>query len=129
MFNHIHGHSHYSLLQAIGDLKAIAKKIKSLGQETMPICDYNGMYGAIQHYEIAKKEGLKPLMGVDLCTYVIKDGKSEKACYTTVMAKNYDGYRTLLQIVSESHTDSTASIPYIPLEKIKERSENLIAIV
>lgn len=90
MFNHLHGHSHYSLLQAIGDLKVIAKKIKSLGQETMPICDYNGMYGSIQHYEIAKKEGLKPLVGVDLCTHVVKDGKMDKGFYMTLLAKNYE---------------------------------------
>lgn len=90
MFNHIHGHSHYSLLQAIGDLKPIAKKIKSLGQETMPISDYNGMYGSIQQYEVAKKEGLKPIMGVELCTHVVREGKIEKQCYTTILAKNYE---------------------------------------
>lgn len=95
----------------------------------MPISDYNGMYGSIQHYEIAKKEGLKPLMGVELCTHVVKDGKTEKPCYTTLLAKNHDGYRALLEIVSEAHTHSTASIPHFPLEKLKEKSENLIAII
>jgi|GEM_PF-5233706 len=104
MFNHIHGHSHYSLLHAIGDLKNIAKKIKSLGQEVMPISDYNGMYGSIQHYEIAKKEGLKPLIGAEICTHAVRDGKTEKGCYMTLLAKNYDGYRELLEIVSASHT-------------------------
>ncbi len=129
MFNHIHWHSHYSLLQAIGNLKAIAKKIKSLGQETMPICDYNGMYGSIQQYEIAKKEGLKPLIGVDLCTHVVKDGKTDRGFYMTLLAKNYDWYRALLEIVSEAHTLSTTTIASLPLEKIKDRSENLIGIV
>ena len=129
MFNHIHGHSHYSLLHAIWDLKAIAKKIKSLGQETMPISDYNGMYGSIQQYEIAKKEGLKPLVGVELCTHVVREGKFEKPCYTTLLAKNYEWYRMLLELVSEAHTASAYTIPHFPLEKIKDRSENLIAVI
>lgn len=90
MFNHIHGHSHYSLLQAIGDIKPIAKKIKALGQEVMPLTDYNGMYGSIQHYETAKKEGLKPLIGVELCTHVVREAKFEKPYYTTLLAKNYE---------------------------------------
>lgn len=41
MFEHVHGHSHYSLLQAIGSLKGIAKQLKSLDMTTMPISDYN----------------------------------------------------------------------------------------
>ena len=106
MFQHVHGHSHYSLLQAIGSLKGIAGKLKNLEMTTMPISDYNGMYGAIQHYEIAKKEGLKPLVGVDLCTHSVREGKVEKGCYTTIFAKNYEGYRSLLRLVSEAHTGS-----------------------
>lgn len=129
MFNHIHGHSHYSLLQAIGNLKAIAKQIKSLGQEVMPISDYNGMYGAIQQFAIAEKEWLKPLIGVDLCTHTVKEGKTERSYYMTLLAKNYEGYRTLLEIVSEAHTEGSDTSACFPIEKLNNRTDNIIGIM
>lgn len=129
MFNHIHGHSHYSLLQAIGNLKAIAKKIKELGQVVMPISDYNGMYGSVQHFEIAEKEWLKPLIGVDLCTHTVKEGKTERAYYMTLLAKNYEWYRTLLEIVSEAHTEGNEGSSCFPIEKLANRTDNIIGII
>lgn len=87
------------------------------------------MYGAIQHFEIAKKEGLKPLIGVDLCTHCVREGKTEKASYTTIYAKNYEGYRALLRLVSEAHTNSTGSIPCISLEKIAQDGNDLIVMM
>ncbi|MEY3198025.1 MAG: hypothetical protein RL023_983, partial [Candidatus Parcubacteria bacterium] len=66
MFTHLHLHTHYSLLQALGEPKAYISKAKELGMEALAITDYNGLYGAIEHYKYCKKIGIKPIIGVEL---------------------------------------------------------------
>ncbi len=95
----------------------------------MPISDYNGMYGAIQHFIVAQKEDLKPLVGVDICTHMMKEGKLDKPYYMTLLAKNYEGYQELLKIVSEAHTGSSENTACFPIEKLRDRTTNLIGVI
>ncbi|HCY21095.1 TPA: hypothetical protein DIC40_04555 [Patescibacteria group bacterium] len=48
MFIHLHGHSTFSFLEAIGKPAKIAARAKELGMSAIAITDYNGMFGAIK---------------------------------------------------------------------------------
>ena len=64
------------------------------------------MYNVIAHYEICKKEQMQPILGVELAIQLQMQGKSvAQSRYITLIAKNYDGYLTLLNIISHAHTD------------------------
>lgn len=76
MFVHLHGHSDYSLLEAIGKVPKILEKVKKLGMSAVAITDYFGMYGAIEFYKYAKKSGIKPLIGVEIG--IVQDMKTYK---------------------------------------------------
>lgn len=65
-FVHLHGHSTFSFLEAIGSIKKLPAKVKDLGMDTIAVTDYNGMYGAILFYNAAKEAGIKPILGVEL---------------------------------------------------------------
>lgn len=66
MFTHLHGHSSFSFLEAIGRPPKIIAKAKELGMNAIAITDYNGMYGCIRFYQAAKAEDIKPIIGVEL---------------------------------------------------------------
>lgn len=66
MFIHLHGHSHYSLLEAIGKVAKIIDKAKELGFLAIGITDYHGMYGIMEFYTKSKKADLKAICGIEL---------------------------------------------------------------
>ena len=66
MYIHLHWHSHYSLLEAIGKVGKILDKAKELEYPAIAISDYNGMYGIMEFYTKAKKAGIKPICGIEI---------------------------------------------------------------
>ena len=61
-FIHLHGHSTFSFLEAIGKPAAIVNKAKELEMNAIAITDYNGMYGMVKFYQTAKDAGIKPII-------------------------------------------------------------------
>lgn len=97
----------YSLYDAMGDVKDIVKKTKALGMDAVALTDRAGMYGAIDFYKAAKKEGIKPIIGVQ--ANVAKNRLTDKRArvddqsYSLILlAETNEGYQNLLKIVSES---------------------------
>lgn len=92
MYIHLHGHSHYSLLDAIGKPADIVAKAHELGMPAIALTDYNGMYGAIEFYQACQKKEIKPLLGVELGLvhdYTTKE-KGEQAGTIVLLALNYE---------------------------------------
>lgn len=66
MFTHLHGHSTFSFLEAIGRIPKIIARAKELEMNAIAITDYNGMYSCIRFYQAAIAEGIKPIIGIEL---------------------------------------------------------------
>ena len=64
-FIHLHTHSHYSLLNALPKLKELVKAAKDQGMPALALTDAGNMYGVIEFYQTCKKNGIKPIIGVD----------------------------------------------------------------
>lgn len=107
MFIHVHWHSHYSLLEAIGKPKDIIAIAEEYSMPAIAITDYSGMYGAIEFYKNAKKSNVKPLIWVDLGLVedrTVKD-RDESCGNIVLLAKSYDGYQHLLKLVSHANLE------------------------
>src|SRR3989338_9576586 len=64
-FVHLHTHSHYSLLDGMSQIEAMVKLAKEHGQTAIGLTDHGAMYGAIDFYTKCKKNGIKPIIGVE----------------------------------------------------------------
>ena len=111
-FVHLHVHSEYSLLDGMGKAAGLAKRAAEMGQPALALTDHGAMHGIIEFTRACKKEGVKPLLGVE--AYITQFGRSMKGRdvdkdkgrhHLLLLAENMTGYRNLLQICSDAQFD------------------------
>src|SRR5262249_30690847 len=116
-FAPLHVHSHYSLLKALPKIPALVAAAKDAGCEVLALTDIDNMYGAIEFYAECKKSGIKPIIGLDAN---IGDGKR-----TLLYAKNYEGYKNLIALVTKSHMTEAVGTP-ITDDMLRAHSEGVL---
>ena len=133
-FVHLHTHSHYSLLEALPNIKDLVAAAKEDGQTALALTDNGNMYGAIEFYKECKKKGIKPIIGVDF--YVAPRTRHDKehriddhTSRLILLAKNETGYRNLLQLVSKAYVEGFYYRPRIDRELMTGYRDGLIAIL
>ena len=132
-FAHLHTHTIYSLLDGEGTIPKILDRAKELGQTAMAITDHGNMYGVIDFYEYAKKIGIKPVLGCEV--YVARRSRFDKMheldsknYHLILLAKNEEGYKNLMKIVSMGCVEGFYYKPRIDLDVLREHSRGLIAL-
>jgi len=130
-FVHLHTHSHYSLLDGLGQIDDLIKKAQDNGMPALAITDHGVMYGAIEFYKKAKKAGLKPIIGVE--AYVARNGHQNKRAkiderpyHLILLAKNEQGYKNLVKLTTIAHLDGFYYKPRIDFELLEQYHEGLI---
>ncbi len=132
-FVHLHIHSEYSLLDGANRIKDLPVRAKELGMNAMAITDHGAMYGVIDFYKACKKEGIKPIIGCEV--YVAprsrfdkEPGIDNKYNHLILLAKNNDGYKNLIKMVSNSFIDGYYYKPRIDLELLEKYHDGLICL-
>src|SRR5579859_7049009 len=64
-FVHLHVHTHYSLLDGACRIGDLVKRCKALGMDSIAITDHGCMFGVIEFFNECKKEGIKPILGME----------------------------------------------------------------
>lgn len=100
-FQHIHLHSHFSLMWGTASPQQLAERLIADGQTVFPMADRNGMYGMIEHLRICKRSGLRPVIG---CELVAADGR------VLCMVKTVTGYRNLCALLTRYYRDPRFSL-------------------
>ena len=133
-FTHLHVHTEYSLLDGASKIPELVHQAKELGMDSIAITDHGVMYGVIDFYRAAKKEGIKPIIGCEV--YVApgsrfdkEAGKNENRYYHLVLlAENDTGYHNLMKIVSRGFTEGYYYKPRVDREVLQEFHEGIIAL-
>ena len=133
MFAHLHLHSEYSLLDGACRIRDLVSAVKELGQEAVAITDHGAMYGAVDFYKEAKKQGIKPIIGCEV--YVAPRGMTDKThgadsdySHLVLLCENMTGYRNLIKMVSLSWTEGFYVKPRIDRRLLSRHTEGLIAL-
>ena len=132
-FTHLHTHSHYSLLAALPKIPDLVDAAKKDGATALALTDNGNLYGAIEFYQAAQKAGIKPIIGVDFFVaartrHDKQSGIDSRRTRLILLAKNYEGYKNLMQLVTKSYLEGFYYKPRIDRELIEKYKDGLIAI-
>ena len=140
-FIHLHTHTYYSLLDGQSPVGALVKKAVKDGMRGMAITDHGNMFGVKDLFDECNKinkqlkaegkEPFKPIFGCEM--YVARRGMKrmeEKidhgGWHLIVLAKNLNGYKNLIKLVSRSWVDGYYYRPRTDHEDLERYHEDLI---
>lgn len=132
-FVHLHCHSEYSLLDGLMRTKEMVKKAKEFGMPAVALTDHGVMYGTVEFYKNAEKEGIKPIVGCEI--YVAPRSMLDKqasggpaAYHLVLLVKNKKGYQNLCKLASIAALEGFYYTPRIDKEVLRQYSEGLIGL-
>lgn len=133
-FVHLHLHTQYSLLDGACILEPLIKKVKEYRMPACAITDHGNMFGAIEFYDLAMKNGVKPIIGSEL--YIAPDSRFEKTSHgiqeasfhLILLAKNEAGYKNLMKLVSIGYLEGFYYRPRIDKESLAKYNDGLICL-
>lgn len=132
-FTHLHVHTQYSILDGASGVKELLKRAKELEMTALAITDHGNMYGAIDFYGEAKKNGIKPIIG---CEVYVADGsrhdkngaEDRSGFHLILLAKNQTGYKNLSKLCSKGFLEGFYYTPRIDKEILRLHKEGIIAL-
>ena len=132
-FVHLHVHTEYSLLDGFSRIKNLVNRAKELNMSAVAITDHGCMFGAIDFFKLAKKEGIKPIIGCEVYTaprgMKDKDPNFDKSQgHLILLAKDTTGYQNLIKLVSAAYVQGFYYKPRVDIDEIKKHSEGIIAL-
>lgn len=132
-FTHLHVHTEYSLLDGAARITEVVARAKELGMDSLAITDHGVMFGVIDFYRECRKQGIKPVIGCEVYTAARtrhdKDADRDKyQGHLILLAKNNDGYKNLIKIVSKGFTEGYYYKPRVDKELLREHADGIIAL-
>ena len=109
-FVHLHVHTQYSILDGLSSIDKLFRRASELGMPGLAITDHGNMYGVKEFFKYAKKyPEVKPIIGCEIYVsrydHTIKDKDHREYYHLILLAKNYNGYKNLMKIVSTGHIE------------------------
>ena len=109
-FVHLHLHTEYSLLDGGNRIDKLVRRVKDQGMGAVAMTDHGNMFGAVQFYETCRREGIKPILGVEA---YVAPGRSPEIAPTRASPtagttwccwpRTIDGWNNLLHLCSEAY--------------------------
>ena len=133
-FVHLHVHTEYSLLDGSNKIKEYVSRVKELGMDSAAITDHGVMYGVIDFYREARRQGINPILGCEV--YVAPNsrfdrevtGGEDRYYHLVLLAENDKGYANLMKIVSKGFVEGYYYKPRVDKELLREHREGIIAL-
>ena len=141
-FVHLHVHTYYSILDGQSSIPKLVDKAVADGMRGMAITDHGDMFGIKEFFDYVTgvngklvnegKEPFKPIFGCEM--YVAHHRKEDKVkehgdmggYHLIVLAKNYQGYKNLIKLVSRSWVDGFYQRPRTDRVDLEQFHEGLI---
>ncbi len=130
-FVHLHVHSEYSLLDGANRIGDLVKACLKDGQPALALTDHGNMFGAIELYQKCTAKGVKPIVGCEV--YIARDSmhkphskaKGNGYNHLTLLARNEEGYRNLVQLASKAYVDGYHFRPRIDKELLSKHTAGI----
>ena len=132
-FVHLHVHTQYSLLDGAIRLEALFERAAAFNMEAVAITDHGTMYGVLEFYQMARKAGIRPIIGCEcylapraMTDKTPMDGKEMR--HLVLLARDREGYRNLCQLATRAQLDGFYYKPRIDKALLEAHSGGLIGL-
>ncbi|MBI3010085.1 MAG: DNA polymerase III subunit alpha [Candidatus Omnitrophica bacterium] len=133
-FVHLHLHTNYSLLDGACRIPPLVQRASELKFPAIAMTDHGNLFGAIEFYDACMKAGIKPILGCE--TYLAPKSRFDKTgssirdsnSHLVLLAKDEEGYRNLMRLVTISYLEGFYYKPRIDKESLQQHRSGLIAL-
>ncbi len=133
-FVHLHLHTQYSLLDGANQLTPLLNQVRTFKQPAVAITDHGNMFGAIDFYQKAKDQDVKPIIGCE--AYMAPGSRRQREgllahndyYHLILLATNRVGYQNLIKLSSKAYLEGFYYKPRMDKELLQEYHEGLIAL-
>ncbi len=102
-FVHLRLHTEYSLLDSVVRIPELVAAVSAAGMPAVAVTDQNNLFAMVKFYREALKNGVKPLIGVDLL--VREEGERAAPSRLSLLCQTPEGYRNLARLVSRAYLE------------------------
>src|SRR5436305_4442234 len=129
-FVDLHCLTDYSLLDGACDIKKLMGIVKKQNMPAVAMTDHGNLFGAVEFYNEANKEGIHPVIGCEV--YVSQQGHkvrsdSDRYNHLVLLAENQEGYKNLINLVSTGYLDGFYYKPRVDKDLLARHSKGIIA--
>ena len=131
-FVHLHNHTEYSLLDGATRIKDMVSRAKEYDMPALAITDHGVMFGCMEFYFECKKQGVKPILGME--AYVAPGGIAKKergeekeSFHKLLLARNMEGYQNLCKLHTVAALEGFYYRPRVDHELLRAHSKGLIS--
>jgi len=128
-FTHLHVHTEFSLLDGAIRLSDLVQTAKEQEWKAVGISDHGNIFGAVKFFQLARRENIKPVLGVEM--YFTPDiaikNPQEKYFHLILIVQNWEGYKNLCRLMKIAYQDGYYFKPRIDYATLKKYSNGLIA--
>ncbi|HXH97030.1 MAG TPA: DNA polymerase III subunit alpha, partial [Gaiellaceae bacterium] len=127
-FVHLHVHSEYSILDGACRIPELARRAAELEMPAVALTDHGSLAGAIDLYQAARTEGVKPVIGCEV--YVADDRHTQRKGYAhlTLLAETTEGYGNLIKLSSLGYLEGYYYKPRVDWELLEQHASGLVAL-
>ncbi|KWT92949.1 DNA polymerase III subunit alpha [Candidatus Magnetominusculus xianensis] len=130
----LHLHTEYSLLDGAVRIDELVEKSVEYKMPAVAVTDHGNLFGAIEFYKKAIDAGVKPIIGCEV--YVAqgsrfdrgKDNGKGSYFHLILLAKDMDGYKNLVSLVSRAYLEGFYYRPRIDMDLLEQYSGGLIGL-
>ena len=126
-FIHLHLHSEYSISDSLIRINNLIEKISETNSPSVSITDHNNIFSLVKFYKLAIKNGVKPIIGIEVDMVDSKD--IDKLSRAVLLCKNMVGFNNLSNLITDSYVNLNESNKFfLSKEEHAKRYKGLIAL-
>ncbi|MFP3928521.1 MAG: DNA polymerase III subunit alpha, partial [Desulfobacteraceae bacterium] len=134
-FVHLHVHTEFSLLDGAIRIRQLQEKALTMGMGAVAVTDHGNMFGAVQHFELAARTGIHPILGCEV--YMAPGDRRDRspapeggpsAYHLVLLVMDEEGYGNLNRLVTLGHLEGFYYHPRIDMELLRRYNAGLIAL-
>lgn len=103
-FIHLRLHSEYSILDSTIRIHDVISKAAADHMPALALTDLSNLFGLVKFYQSAYKNGIKPILGCDVC--ITNESDRNKPIRLLLLCQSYSGYLLLSRLLSRAYREN-----------------------